>query len=233
MSKAADLFELQELDLAIDAARASLEVVEEQLGRDEDVVEARQEVARWEATFAEVRRRQRDLELAAEGLRSRAAVVEKKLYDGSVRNPRELADMQQELDVLRRQLRGREDEVLNLMLQAEAAEGQLQRAQAFLAEVEGRWRREQEELRSRQAALNAELRSLEGRRAQQAQGVDATAMSLYGSLRERRQGRAVAKVERGMCQGCRITLPTTVLQRARQRADLVQCTSCERILFVS
>jgi predicted nucleic acid-binding Zn-ribbon protein len=52
-------------------------------------------------------------------------------------------------------------------------------------------------------------------------------------LLERRQGRAVAKVERGMCGGCRISLPMTVLQKARSGLDVVQCVSCERILYVS
>ncbi|MFQ5878746.1 MAG: zinc ribbon domain-containing protein [Dehalococcoidia bacterium] len=233
MSKAGDLYQLQELDLAIDAGRASLVAVEERLGRDEEVIEVREEAARWEATLAEVRGRQRDLELGAEELRSRSAAVERKLYDGSVQNPRELADMQQDLDVLRRQLRGREDEVLNLMLQAEEAESRLGTGRAILTDVEGRWRREQEELRSQQGALEAELESLGARRGQQAQGVDAVGMFLYVALRDRRQGQAVAKVEQGMCQGCRITLPMTVLQRARQGAELVQCTSCERILYVS
>jgi predicted nucleic acid-binding Zn-ribbon protein len=36
-----------------------------------------------------------------------------------------------------------------------------------------------------------------------------------------------------MCQGCRITLPTSMLQKARAGLGLVQCVSCERILLVS
>jgi len=43
----------------------------------------------------------------------------------------------------------------------------------------------------------------------------------------------VVKVERGMCQGCRISLPMSVLQKARSGFDVVQCVSCERILYVS
>jgi predicted nucleic acid-binding Zn-ribbon protein len=43
----------------------------------------------------------------------------------------------------------------------------------------------------------------------------------------------VAHVERGMCKGCRITLPMSVLQKARAGVGLVQCVSCERILLVN
>ena len=40
------------------------------------------------------------------------------------------------------------------------------------------------------------------------------------------------KVERGMCQGCRLALSTMELQRARSARGVVQCSSCRRILYV-
>ena len=40
-----------------------------------------------------------------------------------------------------------------------------------------------------------------------------------------------ARVEQGICRGCRISLPTTDLQQARS-GKLVQCSSCGRILFL-
>ena len=59
------------------------------------------------------------------------------------------------------------------------------------------------------------------------------ALAVYERLRDDRNGYAVAKVERGMCQGCRITLPSGELQRIRNSQDMVQCSSCQRILFVA
>jgi len=70
-------------------------------------------------------------------------------------------------------------------------------------------------------------------RREQSGVVDAGSARLYEALRSSRQGMAVAKVERGICQGCRITLPVSVLQKARSGAVIVQCSSCERILYVS
>lgn len=232
MPGAAELHRLQELDLAIDAQRAALAAVEEGLGRDEALVAARQDVERREEVLVLLRGSQQDLELAAEALRGRVKGTERKLYDGSVRNPRELADLQQDLEVLKRQLRGQEDRLLDLMLQTEEAETGLRSARDALAEMEAHWQGEQRELQAQQASLQAELADLSARRTQETQGLDTAAMVLYSTLRERRQGRAVAKVERGMCQGCRITLPMSLLQRARLGTELVQCTSCERILYM-
>ena len=55
---------------------------------------------------------------------------------------------------------------------------------------------------------------------------------MYESLLKTRDGSAVAKVERGMCQGCRLTLPTLELQRARSSEGIARCGSCGRILYV-
>jgi predicted nucleic acid-binding Zn-ribbon protein len=99
--------------------------------------------------------------------------------------------------------------------------------------VEGSWRATQAALEAELAGIEPEVVRLQEQRAKQSKGVDGAALNLYQLLRERRDGQAVVKVERGMCQGCRITLPMSVLQKARSGLGLVQCVSCERILLVS
>jgi predicted nucleic acid-binding Zn-ribbon protein len=78
--------------------------------------------------------------------------------------------------------------------------------------------------------LQPEAERLQTQRDAQASDIARAPLSLYRLLRERLRGVAVAGVERGMCQGCRITLPTNIIQKARQPGALVQCVSCERIL---
>jgi predicted nucleic acid-binding Zn-ribbon protein len=229
----ATLYELQEFDLAIDSANATLADVEERLRHDEELVAARENVKRLEEELSRIRQQQRDIDLDAEKIRERVKATETKLYGGSVRNPRELEDLQQDVQALTHQLRGREDEVLSLMMRAEELDGELQQARKNLADVEKVRNEEQEKLHAQQTAIQSELTSLEGQRSSQLTLIDPTALGLYSSLRERRQGRAVARVQQGMCQGCRIALPMTVLQRARPGIELVQCPSCERILYVN
>ncbi len=50
--------------------------------------------------------------------------------------------------------------------------------------------------------------------------MDASALGLYEILRTKKQGRAVAQVVRGNCQGCRITLPTHMDQPVRAGVTL-------------
>ena len=233
MTIAAELYALQETDAAIEASKASLAAVEEQLGESEELIAGRQAVEEGREALEGVGKQQRELEWQVDDLRSRLSDVEGKLYGGSVRNPKELASMQEEANILRGQLRRREDELLDLMVRGEERQAALREAEESLAEVEGRWGEDQKELVSRKERLEEELAGLEERRQRQSGLIEAKALALYDTLRERRQGRAVAKVERGMCQGCRISLPMTILQRARSGFDVVQCVSCERILYVS
>jgi hypothetical protein len=233
MTIAADLYALQEIDSAVEATKASLTAVEEQLGESEELIAGRQAVEEGRDAVEDVSKQQRELEWQVDDLRPRLSDVEGKLYSGSVRNPKELGSMQDEANILRGQLRRREDELLDLMVRVEERQTALREAEESLTEVEGRWRQDQKELTSEKEKLEGELAGLEERRRQQTGLIEARVLALYDNLWERRQGRAVAKVERGMCGGCRITLPMTVLQKARSGMDVVQCVSCERILYVS
>lgn len=233
MTTAAELFALQETDLANDGAVARLIEVEAELGETEELIEARQRVYQCRERVRPLEERQKGLDWEAEEVRGKAAAIENKLYGGTVRNPKELEDFEADLTSLRGQLSRREDALLEVMLELEDAEAGLRQAEATLAEVKESWKAQQTSLQETQAKLKEEIEELEAKRTRQVDGMDAAALSLYQALREHRQGTAVAVVERGLCQGCRISLPMSVVQKARAGAGLVKCVSCERILLVS
>ena len=233
MTTAAELHALQETDLAINSAVARLNEVEAQIGETEELVAARELVEQRRGGVREIQGGQKALDWDAEEVRGKAQGIEGKLYGGTVKSPKELEDLQADLSSLRSQLRKREDAVLEVMLELEDAETALREAEAALAALESAWKAEQASLIETQAALKTEIEALEARRSRQLDGVDRAALGLYETLRQRRQGAAVAVVERGLCQGCRITLPMSILQKARAGLGLVQCVSCERILLVS
>ena len=78
--------------------------------------------------------------------------------------------------------------------------------------------------------LKGELSELQRKRQLLSGEIDPQAVEFYEKLREQK-GQTVAKVEQGICRGCRISLSSSELQRARS-GNLVQCSSCGRILFL-
>ena len=233
MAIAAELYALQEIDSAIDLARATLATVEEQLGETEELTAARAAVEEYRETLRALHESQRSVEWQVDDARSHVAAVEKKLYGGTVRNPKELEGLNDDANMLKSQLRLREDELLSHMMKVEEQETNLRQAEVTLKDVDGRWQGEQRDLMGQKEHLEAELAELEKTREAQVGSIDGRVLELYDLLRDRRQGKAVVKVERGMCQGCRISLPMSILQKARSGFDVVQCVSCERILYVS
>lgn len=211
---------------------ARLAEIEEQLGESEEVVEARREVEGKQQTVAELRSRQKDLEYGVDEIRDKASGVEKKLYSGNVGNPKELADLQADLTSLQGQIAKQEDVLLGVLVEIEEAAAQLKEADSAFSQLEARWRAGQQEMETEKGRIEPELERLRERQAKRSEGIDRAARNTYQLLRERRSGQAVAIVERGMCRGCRISLPMTVLQKARAGLGVVQCVSCERILLV-
>jgi len=233
MATAPDLFALQETDQALDRFQARLSEIEAQLVESEELVSAREAVEERRRVVEELRSHLSGAETTVEDVRAKAAEVESKLYGGKVTNPKELSDLDADLRSIKHLIATREDTLLALLVEIDEADKQLGSANSAYSEIESGWNQEQEALLREKAQIEPEVASLQARREQQAPGIDGPSLRLYQLLRDRHGGRAVARLERGMCQGCRITLPVSFLQKARSGIGIVQCVSCERILLVS
>lgn len=231
MSDIAGLLALQETDLALDKALARLAEIDESLGETEELLAAREAVAAKTAIVHELKVKQKDAEIVLDDIKAKAADIERKLYAGTVKNPKELQDLDADLKSLREQVKRREDELLAVLEQVDAEETELRELQSNLDAIEGAWNSNREHMTAERTQLQPEAEALKGARETQAGDIDRRILSLYDLLRKRRGGVAVAGIERGMCQGCRISLPMSILQRARSANGIVQCVSCERILL--
>ena len=234
MTRISDLFDLQEIDLEIDARRAAISEAESLLGESEEAEAAAVAVIEREAEVQELHKKLKAAEWEVEDLTNKIKPLEKKLYGGSVRIPKELASIEEDIRSLQARKRVLEDKELDVMSRLEEAERALAAAKHEHATLVAGWEAEQRRLRQERETLTAQIAELENKRAAQRSRIDGEALTLYDALRAKHQGRGVAKVERGTCGGCRISLPMSLLQRARSGSDvIVQCSSCERILYVS
>ena len=173
------------------------------------------------------------MEVEADDLRAKIAPLETKLYSGSIKNPKELADLQADIDALKRHLSAIEDRDLEALAAVETAEGDAQTQRPRRCPPSRRHGgTEQAELRERIEQLGTEIGGAgrSGVREQAAGAGYGPGSRTYDRLRVAHQGRGAAKLERNLCTGCRISLPTNLVNRARAGNALVQCPNCERIL---
>ncbi|MDP2931850.1 MAG: C4-type zinc ribbon domain-containing protein [Chloroflexota bacterium] len=230
MSIAKQLFQLQELELDIDTKERVLQQVIVRLGDNQSVVTVRAKLAQAQQHLEGLKKKQHDIEWEIDDIRSKVSVLEEKLYSGRITSPKELTSLQKDIELLKANRNKLEDRALELMEQVEVAGTSVAAVASELKAAEAEWGRQQRELAAEKAQLETTLADLKQQREQILANIDPRTAAFCYELKKKK-GQAVAKVEQGICRGCRISLPTADLVRARS-GSLVQCSSCGRILYL-
>ncbi len=231
MSVVKQLYQLQEVELEIESNEQALAQIASQLGESQAVVRARTKLKLEQQHLEELRRQQHAAEWEIEDLVSKLTTAEGKLYSGRIKDPKELTNLQHEVDGLRIRRDQLEDKALAIMDRVELSTASVDTLSNELKTLEAEWHSQQQQLSTNMEQLKTTLSDLKHKRQLLSVKIDPQAIELYQELKKQRR-QAVAKVEQGICRGCRISLPTTELQRARGDS-LVQCSSCGRILFLA
>lgn len=225
------IYKLQLIDDEMEAKADNLRAIEDHLDSKEELLAARRAVQGTEAALRESRSQLRDLELHLEQVLSKVSAAKNALYGGEVTNPKELAGIEQEVEYLARRQSVLEDDALAAMAEVEEREDHWEAAEEGLTRTQGIHeasqlvlRQEAEELRNRLSSLTVEREGILA-------AISSKDLAIYDGLRVQRRGQAVALLENGICQGCRVALPTSLVQRVRRGTELVQCGSCQRILY--
>lgn len=231
MSVVKQLYQLQEVDSEIESTEQALRQVTGKIGESEEVVRVRGRLASEQQHLEELRHQQHSLEWEVDDLGTKIAKIEQKLYGGSIGNPKELANFQQEAEGMKLRRGQLEDKTLDIMDRVERAAASVDTTISELERLEDKWQSEQKQLSVEAERLKTTLSELEQKRQRLSSEIDTEMVELYQQLKKQK-GTAVARVEQGICRGCRISLSASESQRARS-GSLAQCSSCGRILFLA
>ena len=152
------------------------------------------------------------------------------MYGGELTNPRDLETLEKEAGNVRSQVQNRETRLLELSLRAEEYRNSCTQLEKQLEDLRARWETRSAQLKEQVAELETEYEELAARRSTLAATFEPIAVQKYEVLRKAKSGAAVAKVLRGLCQGCRMSLPTRQQQQVRSGRQTVHCSSCGRLL---
>ncbi len=225
------LYQLQEIELEIESAEHSLQQIVSQLGQNQAVVRAQSKLAEEQSRLEELKRQQNSAEWEIDDITTKLKATEEQLYGGRIGNPKELASLQQEAELLKAKRDHLEDSALEIIDKVELAEADVKTLEGELESTEADWQSQQKKLAGDKGQLETKIAGLKQKQQQLLAGIEPQLAELYYQLKQNK-GKAVAKIEQGICRGCRISLPTAELQQARS-GQLVQCSSCGRILFLA
>jgi len=224
------LYRLQQVDLELQRKLRELTEIENQLADNKAVLAAQSKLASQKAQLEEARRKQKSCEWELEDLQNKIKQINNKLFSGKTTNPKELVNLEKEIDGLKKQVKLKEDILLGLMSEMEEMEIKVRTAAQEVERLMQEWEQKQRILSPRKREIETLLAEFEEERSGLVRQIDTKLLKIYERLKQA-SGQAVAKVERGKCQGCHITIPMSQWQRAKA-GDLIQCGSCSRILYV-
>jgi predicted nucleic acid-binding Zn-ribbon protein len=230
MNQAQALYHLQVIDLDIYRQQLRLQEINKLLGENERIREAEQQCESAENALAPWAAKVRDLELEIKGLGTKTTAVEQRLYSGTVSNPKELQDMQEEVASLKRRRQQLEDSLLEAMIEVEAGESAVVEATQQLADVRSEWESSQQDLITERDDLRRSLDDLQQDRKAAVATIDAQNMTLYEKLYKSKRRQPVSPIVDKTCKLCGVGQTSAVIQKLRQGREIVYCPNCGRVL---
>jgi hypothetical protein len=227
------MFALQELDIVLDRVQDEHDRVENELNNGDTVKNLETELERDAELLQETELQQKATKLEADSQKERSESLNSQLYGGEVTNPRDLESLEREASNVLVIVEQQESALAEITVKVEEAQTKKSKLESKLDEAKAAWEIRRTELQASLKELNAEKAGFEGRRSKMTDSLDPSTLERYEALRKTKGGLAVAKVERGLCQGCRMSLPTHQQQRVRSGRQEVLCSSCGRLLFLS
>jgi hypothetical protein len=225
------LYELQEFDIDIEHTEQTLALKNSQLGNRDTLNQAQSVLDAGKKSLDELKKIHHDTENQVDDLSAKIKGAEQQLYGGTIKNPKELSNLQHEIATLKSVRDPLETKELELMDQVEEAAKKAAALTADYTRLEETWGKEQTQIAADIELLKKTLAGLKETRRERAEQIEPSAVKLYEDVR-RPKKQAVAKLEQGICRACRISQSANILQKARS-GQPVLCNTCGRILFSS
>ena len=174
----------------------------------------------------------KDSELKLAAIETKRKNYQQKLYQGTVTNPKELSNIEREIEALGRQQSDLDGKVLELMELVEQAQVEAAEAEAGAHRAEGHRTDVLAAFRSRYDTLTLEITDLTRQRQEVVAHVeDKALLKRYDDLRAKAGGVGIARIEGGNCGGCHMTLPSTVIKTVKEGVVVQTCENCGRLLL--
>ena len=224
------LIQLQALDSRVaEARRLQTTIPETQRALDARLEGARIAVATAKERLAANNASRRDLEKDIAAIQTRLSRYKDQLME--VKTNREYHAMQHEIETAQGEVKRLEDSMLELMVAGDDVTAGLKSAEATLKAAELQIARDRADLDKQLEAAAVSIERLARERSALAASVPAPTLALYEQVARSRKGIAVALAKDGLCVECHVRLRPQFYQEVRQNSAILQCDSCQRVLY--
>ena len=225
------LIALQALDTAVDQARKRLaELPAAEQAIDAATARAESEVTRLKTLLKENHDGRRALEKDVALVDSRLARFDD--HKAAVKTNQEYTALLHEIATAKTEKDAIEEKILLLMESADTLGAELKQAEGALAERKREGEKARAAFATERGTLEKQVADLTHDRQREAKAIEAPVLAKYEQLLRGRRGLAMAVMHGDLCTACHVRLRPHVAQVVRRNEEIVQCESCQRILYV-
>jgi uncharacterized protein len=149
----------------------------------------------------------------------------------AVKTNQEYHAIQHEIAFAQNEIKVHEDRMLERMMEADELAAALKDAEAALAAAQKDVDAGKRAIAAEHDELRARVERLKGERAALVAGLAPDVLSVFDLVSKRRHGIAMAEARDGICTICHVRLRPQVFNTVRRNDAIVQCDSCQRILY--
>jgi predicted nucleic acid-binding Zn-ribbon protein len=225
------LIELQNLETAIEESRRRI------AAHPQRVADADARLAHAKEAVEDTRQRLKACQEARREQEKEAAVYQSRLSKfkdqlSAVKTNKEYQAMQHEIETAQKELGAVEERVLERMMESDALTAEVKKAEQSLATQQKDVDAEKKTLAEELTTVEAALKEATAKRASRVASLPPHLVALFEQVSRVRKGLAITTATRdGLCSACHVRLRPQVFQEIRRNDQIIQCASCNRILY--
>jgi uncharacterized protein len=224
------LIALQKLDSAADAARRQLAAEPaHELALEARLDAARQRVAAAKDKVAENKAARGALDKEVAVHQGRLSKFREQAM--AVKTNQEYHAIQHEIAFAQTEIKKIEDSILERMMEGDELAAALKAAEAALVAEQKAVDAERKTGSAASVELTASLERIAAERATLVAGLDKGVLNTFEIVARKRNGIAVAEARNGICTICHVRLRPQVFNTVLRNDSILQCDSCNRILY--
>jgi len=196
--------------------------------RDAELSGERKRLDQAKEALGSSQKNKRGLESAVQDLETKRSRYKTQLME--VKTNKEYTAMLHEIEGVEKEIRSKEDVILQEMEQAEALQADVKREEHEFKRIENEHKAAVAVLDKESGELTAVVEKLRAERQAVASTLSEDVRELYERVSKRR-GTGVAEVRDEMCQVCHLKLRPQMYVDLKRQDEIMQCPGCSRILF--
>jgi len=233
MSQRAFLYNLQFIDNQIDKIQNRISSIDVKINSNQEIDETDKIIKSIQEKFNLKKAEISEFESQSNILSKKLLQNNNALYDGKIKNPKELQSVEDEVLSLKKRIKNFEDKIFGLMLENELIEGELKSQLEIHHTLFKNKVKENEELNAEKQILMDSLEKLRTEKSPIEKQIKSELLEKYAMLRETRNKLAVAVISENACSACGNMITPAEIQKIKSPIDEYYCQICKRILYYS